>query len=145
LARYPTFAHAVDLIRANRDVKLLVEVETGVQLASYSPGRIEFVPTSDAPRDLAQRLGARLQQWTGSRWAVSLVNEGGAPTIAADRDAASNALRSQAQAHPMVQAALAAFPKATITSITTAAEIAQEAAVEALPEVDEEWDPFEDG
>jgi DNA polymerase-3 subunit gamma/tau len=145
LAHYPTFNHIVGLIRTNRDVKLLVEVEGYVQLAHYSPGRIEFVPTNDAPRDLAARLGARLQQWTGQRWAVTLVNEGGAPTLAAERDTEANALKAEASAHPLMQATLQAFPGAKIIEIRTAADLVQEAAIEALPEVEDEWDPFEDG
>ncbi len=145
LARYPSFDQVVALIRTNRDVKLLVEVETTLQLASYAPGRIEFVPTPDAPRDLAAKLGARLQQWTGNRWAVSVVNEGGAPTIAALRDAEENALKAEAAQHPMFKATLEAFPGAKIVEIRTAADLIQEAAVEALPEVEDEWDPFEDG
>ncbi|MEP6066602.1 MAG: DNA polymerase III subunit gamma/tau [Paracoccaceae bacterium] len=144
LARYPTFDHVVELIRSNRDVKLLVEVETCLQLAAYQPGRIEFVPTENAPRDLAQRLGQRLQTWTGNRWGVTIVSEGGAPTIAFIRDAADLALKSEAQEHPLMQAVLEHFPKATITSIRTPEEIAKDAQVEALPEVDDEWDPFEE-
>ncbi|MFG6582022.1 DNA polymerase III subunit gamma/tau [Sulfitobacter sp. 1A12779] len=145
LARFPTFEHVVELIRVNRDVKLLVEVETCVQLAAYQPGRIEFVPTGDAPRDLAQRLGQKLQLWTGNRWAVSLVNEGGAKTIAQVRDARELALKKQAEDHPMMQAVLAQFPKARITAIRTPEDIAAAATAEALPEVEDEWDPFEDG
>ena len=145
LARFPTFEHVVELIRVNRDVKLLVEVETCVQLAAYQPGRIEFVPTDDAPRDLAQRLGQKLQLWTGNRWAVSLVNEGGAETIAQVRDARELALKKQAEDHPMMQAVLAQFPKARITAIRTPEDIAAAATAEALPEVEDEWDPFEDG
>ncbi|UWR29739.1 DNA polymerase III subunit gamma/tau [Sulfitobacter sp. W002] len=145
LARFPTFEHVVELIRVNRDVKLLVEVETCLQLAAYQPGRIEFVPTDDAPRDLAQRLGQKLQLWTGNRWAVSLVNEGGAETIAQIRDARELALKKQAQEHPMMQAVLAQFPKARITAIRTPEDIAAAATAEALPEVEDEWDPFEDG
>mmetsp|Transcript_29009 Transcript_29009/g.55682 ORF Transcript_29009/g.55682 Transcript_29009/m.55682 type:complete len:583 (+) Transcript_29009:1031-2779(+) len=144
LARYPSFEHVLELIRANRDVKLLVEVETTLRLANYQPGRIEFVPTDRAPRDLAQRLGARLQAWTGNRWAVTVVNEGGGDTIAEVRDAAENALRAQAENHPLVQAVLAQFPKAKITDIRTPQDIANEAHIEALPEVDDEWDPFEE-
>lgn len=144
LARYPSFLHVVDLIQANRDIKLLIEVETCVQLASYAPGRIEFVPTADAPRDLAARLGMRLQQWTGNRWAVTVVNDGGATTIAAERDAQDQARKEEVAAHPMVQAALAVFPKARIENVVTPAEAVQEAAIEALPEVEDEWDPFED-
>ncbi|MEM8654667.1 MAG: DNA polymerase III subunit gamma/tau [Pseudomonadota bacterium] len=144
LARYPTFEHVIELIRANRDVKLLVEVETTLRLAAYQPGRIEFEPTEAAPRDLAQRLGARLQVWTGNRWGVSVVSEGGGKTIAEVRDAADLALKEQAEAHPLVQAVLDQFPKAKITAIRTPEEIAQEAHIEALPEVDDEWDPFEE-
>ena len=144
LAHYPTFEHIVELIRRHRDVKLLVEVETGVRLAAYQPGRIEFVPAKGAPHDLAQRLGSRLQAWTGNRWAVTLVNEGGGETIAEVRDIETNALRDKAQAHPLVQAVLMKFPGAKITDIRTPKAREAEAELEALPEVDDEWDPFED-
>nr|WP_259993465.1 DNA polymerase III subunit gamma/tau [Sulfitobacter sp. S190] len=144
LAHYPSFDHVLDLIRHNRDVKLLVEVETTLQLAAYQLGRIEFVPTDAAPRDLAQRLGAKLQLWTGNRWAVTVVNDGGAPTIASVRDAKQNALRADAEAHPLMQAVMAQFPTAKITAIRTPEDIAAEAVQEALPEVEDEWDPFEE-
>ncbi len=145
LAHYAQFQDVVDLIRANRDVKLLVEVESNVQLASYQPGRIEFVPAPNAPADLAQRLGQKLQGWTGARWAVTLVNEGGAPTIVQVRGAEKLALEAEAKTHPMVQAVLTQFPKAKISKITSFQELEAEAAADALPELDDEWDPFEDG
>ncbi len=44
----------------------------------------------------------------------------------------------------MFQAVVAAFPKAKITEIRTQAEAEQDAMADALPEVDEEWDPFDD-
>ena len=144
LARFPTFDHVIELIRANRDVRLLVEEEGGVQLVSYQPGRIEFCPTETAPQDLAQRLGSALQRWTGNRWGVSVVSEGGAPTIAAKRDAADMELKEEAARHPMVQAVQAAFPGAAITNIRTVEDQVAEAEAEALPEVDDEWDPFEE-
>jgi len=144
LARFALFESVVELIRANRDVKLLVEVETGLRLASYQPGRIEFTPADDAPQDLAPRLAARLQGWTGVRWGVTLVNGCTEPTIAETRDSADIAVKEEAQAHPFVQAAIAAFPKATIKTIRTLEDMEAKAAAEALPEVEEEWDPFEE-
>jgi len=144
LARFPTFQHIVDLIRANRDVKLLVEVEGGVRLVSYQPGRIEFEPAPVAAADLAQRLGARLQSWTGVRWAISVVGEGGAPAIAEDRDAKKQMLRDEAVEHPLVAAILDAFPGAKVGELKTPEEIATSAADDALAEVEDEWDPFED-
>jgi DNA polymerase-3 subunit gamma/tau len=85
-----------------------------------------------------------MQLWTGNRWAVTVVNSGGAPTIASIRDAKDNALREDAFAHPMMQAVLEQFPEAKITSIRTPEDIAAAAVTEALPEVEDEWDPFED-
>jgi DNA polymerase III subunit gamma/tau len=144
LARYAQFDDVVDLIRHHRDVKLLVEVETTLRLARYSPGRIEFEPTEKAATDLAQRLGARLQLWTGNRWGISVVNEGGAATIAEVRDAADSSLKEQAETHPLVMAVMAAFPKARITAIRTEAAKVETALTEALAEVPDEWDPFEE-
>ena len=144
LAQYARFEDVVELIRAARDVKLLVEVEGGIRLANYAPGRIEFTPTDKAPRDLAARLAQRLHGWTGVRWVVSLVNDCDVPTIAETRDSALMELKAQAQDHPLVQAVLTAFPGAKINKIHTRDEIEAEAAAEALQEVEDEWDPFEE-
>lgn len=144
LARFATFEAVLDLIRANRDVHLLVEVEMGLRLVRYSPGRIEFSPAATAAPDLAQRLGARLKAWTGVRWAVAVVAEGGAPTVAETREAEAVSLKSEADSHPLVQAVLDTFPGASITRIVSRNVLEDEAASEALPEVGEEWDPFEE-
>ena len=85
-----------------------------------------------------------MQTWTGNRWAVTLVNEGGKETIAEKRDAADIALKAEAAEHPLLKAVFEAFPSAKIIDIKTPEEIAQEAMVEALPEVEDEWDPFEE-
>ena len=146
LAQYARFEDAVELIRLHRDVQLLIEVETGLRLARYQPGRIEFEPAPTAPADLAQRLGQKLQTWTGARWAVIVVNEGGQPTIAETRDAAENALKAEAQANPVVQAILHHFPKARISDIRTPKSEAAKAQADALPDYPDEpedWDPFE--
>lgn len=144
LAHYATFDAVVDLVRSQRDVKLLVEVESCIRLVSYQPGRIEFTPTSDAPSDLSQRLGGALQRWTGARWAIILSNTGTATTIAEDRTAAEDAIKAEAEQHPLMQAAMASFPNAKIIDIRTAAEITADAELDALPEVEDEWDPFEE-
>ncbi len=144
LAHYPSFDHIVALIESNRDIKLLVEIKTTFRLVSYSPGRIEFQPTSRAPADLAPRLAQSLKNWTGVRWAVSLANEGGAETIEEVENAKIRALEEDALQHPLMQAVIAAFPKAKITEIRSREALAAEAELEALPEVDEEWDPFEE-
>ena len=139
LARYARFADVVALIDARKDIGLLVQVEQGVRLVSYAPGRIEFAPAPGAPADLAQTLSRRLREWTGVRWGVSVVPEGGEPTIDEARKAQRGTLEAEALAHPMVQAVIAAFPKAKIREVHP-----RQAEEEALPAVEGEWDPFED-
>ncbi len=143
LARFPTFQRVIDLIAANRDQLLKEHVESGVRLVSYQPGRIEFEPSALAPADLAQRLGQRLQSWTGVRWVVSVAS-GGAPTIREARDAEIEALKEKAKDHPTVAAVLKVFPNAKIGDLKSADALAADASEAALGEVNEEWDPFED-
>ena len=156
LAAFPDFESVVELIRRMRDMKLLLEVEEHLRLVRYSPGRIEFQPGDNAPRDFALRLGERLRGWTGGqRWAVSVVSEGGQPSIAEQRAAREAAARARAMENPAVQAIFAAFPGAKITAIRpvpapVAVEISggedkspHELTEGPVAEV-EEWDPFED-
>ncbi|GGE10889.1 DNA polymerase-3 subunit gamma/tau [Gemmobacter megaterium] len=139
-----TMAALADLIREKRDLKLLVEVESHIRPVRFGPGRIEFEPTPQAAPDLAARLAQRLQLWTGQRWGISVVGTGGGSTLAEEKDADFTAAKAEAeQTNPLVQAVLAAFPGARITEIRSAAALAEQAAVEALPEVEDEWDPFE--
>jgi len=144
LARYATFDTVVDLIRSNRDAHLQILVEDYVRLARYAPGRIEFQPAPDAPSDLPQNLSAKLQSWTGARWTVTVVNEGGGPTISETRNAEDAVVQAEAEAHSMVRAVLEAFPGARITGVTSREALEDKAAEEALEEVGEEWDPFEE-
>ena len=144
LARFPTFQRVIDLIAANRDQLLKEQVMSGVRLVSYQPGRIEFEPSPKAPADLAQRLGQRLQSWTGVRWVVSVTAGGGAPTIREAEEAEIEALKEEAKSDPTVAAILAAFPGAEIGALQSAATLASKATEDALGEVEDEWDPFED-
>jgi DNA polymerase-3 subunit gamma/tau len=144
LAQYARFEDVLELVRAHRDLRLLIEIENHVRLVSYTPGRVAFAPTDDAPRDLAQRMARALQGWTGVRWGVSVEATGGQPTIAETRSAAEDDLRRQALAHPLVAAVMQAFPTARITDVRSRDALAAEALTEALPEVEDEWDPFEE-
>ena len=69
----------------------------------------------------------------------------GAPTIFEARDAEKSRLRSAARETPIVAAILEAFPAAQIGDLKTPEDIAAMAASDALAEVEDEWDPFENG
>ena len=142
--QYPTFESVLEIIRKFRDMKLLIDVENSVRLSSYVPGRIEFTPTENAPKDLAQRLGQLLQNWTGFRWAITVVGNCSGETIQEQRNAKDATLKREAKLHPFVKTVFDNFPKASIIEIKSQAEIFAEAEETGLPEIEGEWDPFEE-
>ena len=141
---YTKFEDILELVKQNRDVKLLVDIENGLRLVTYRQGYIEFTPTEFAPANLAQRLSNRLKEWTGSRWAVSVVQNGEAETIFEKKEKDAKELETEAYAHPFVKEALVQFPAARIVNVISKKKLEQEAAIQALEEVDSEWDPFEE-
>lgn len=154
LAAYARFDAVVDLIREKRDMQLLLDVERFVRLVRYRPGRIEYAAADGAPPGLAAQLARRLQDWTGARWGISVVAEGGAPTLAEARAATEEAARGTARDHPLVRAVLEAFPQARICTVraldppNSADEVLPEAETAPEPEfgadADDTWDPFDD-
>jgi DNA polymerase-3 subunit gamma/tau len=69
---------------------------------------------------------------------MSVTASGGAPSLGEAEAAEGDRAREAALAHPLTQAALAAFPGAEIVEIRPPG--GAEAALEAP---DEEWDPFD--
>ncbi|MFQ5622559.1 MAG: DNA polymerase III subunit gamma/tau [Paracoccaceae bacterium] len=146
LSRFAAFDDVVALIHARRDIGLLIEVENHLRLAKYSPGRIEFEPTPDAPADLAQRLAGRLRNWTGVRWVVSVVAGGGGETLAQQGLRNRSDLESRALEHPLTRAVLAEFPGARITEVRTPEPPRTETGdgeAEYTGDPSGDWDPFD--
>jgi len=112
-----TFEEVVALAEAHRDIRLKTELEDFVHLISFEMGRIEFRPAPRAPGDLAGRIGSQLEEWTGTRWAISIAKEGGSPTIRETREDEWAKAIATAKDDPLVAAAFVAFPDATVVDI----------------------------
>lgn len=143
LARFARFEDVVELIRQKRDIKLLVEVEGWVRLVSYKPGRIEFQPADNAPPNLAQNMSRTLQNWTGVRWVVTVVSDGGGETISEKNAEARDNLIGQVSSHPLVMAALTAFPGAEIRDIKQPEEANEFDLAVPIDDTDDDWDPLD--
>lgn len=107
-------------LASGRKPMLHAHLVHSVHPVRVTAGRIEIRPRPDAPRDLAQQLVALLQERTGARWTVTLVNAGGEPTLAEQGRAAEEDRRALARSHPLVQAVLEAFPGASIETVRDA-------------------------
>lgn len=111
------FQAVADLFGEKKEMLLKAHLMNDVELVHFEPGRIEIFPRPAAPKRLAGEMMEKLGQWTGRRWMVSLSNRSGGQSLAEQLAQQKNKRLAQAAAHPLVQAALAAFPGAELTLV----------------------------
>jgi DNA polymerase-3 subunit gamma/tau len=129
-----SFAEVVALFGRRREALLRSHLCSHVHLVHFEPGRIEFRPASEAPRDLANRLGELLREWTGIRWMIVVSEAEGEPTLRQQEDGRERDLRNEVASHPLVQAVLETFPGATITAVRERLAAAEPEAEEFSPD-----------
>jgi DNA polymerase-3 subunit gamma/tau len=121
-----SFEDVVALAEEKRDIQLQHVLKTGVRLVSFQPGQIEIGASEDAKQTM-QVLSERLRHWTGTRWLISVSNEAkAAPTLREQEQSETEALKEEVSTHPLVKAAMEAFPGAKIVDIRDPLKAAQE-------------------
>ncbi len=138
--RLDTFPQIVALAQEKRDALTVAALERDVRLVRCEDGILEFSLAPDADAGLVQKLGKKLQEWTGRRWSVALSNQPGDPTIREQREAKRAEIESQRHRHPVVQAVLQAFPGATVMPAQAKAAPAPEPDVSPQAVVNEDGD-----
>jgi DNA polymerase-3 subunit gamma/tau len=113
--------------------ELRVNLEHNVHLVRLEPGLIEIRPTPRAPRTLASDLQTKLKAATGSPWMVSIASQGGAPTLAEQKQIAKVARFEAVAQEPLVRAVLDRFPGAEIVAVR---DVVSEEIAPAMPESD---------
>jgi DNA polymerase-3 subunit gamma/tau len=103
--------------------QLRVNIANHMHLVRLEPGQIEFRPAANAPATLAGDLAQRLKEWTGTRWVVSVAREGGALTMAQQKNAAHAAKIEAVSQQPLVRAVLDRFPGAEIVAVREKEEL----------------------
>jgi DNA polymerase-3 subunit gamma/tau len=116
-ARLARFEDVVALARAKRDIQLVQALEHEVRLDRFDRGHIALSLVGSASPALAQTLAKRLQEWTGERWMVALVQGASAPTLREQADRREAEKASDAAAHPLVRKVLERFKGARIVDV----------------------------
>ncbi len=142
------FRGLVQLFVEHREGTLYAHLCNSVHLVRLEPGILEIRPKDRAPRDLVNRLGPLLSEWTGRRWTVAANFEApGQPTLAEQDAATEIASRQAAETHPVVRAVLETFPGARVGEIRDLTPKAAHppGAATADAGVDPASDTFDDG
>ena len=111
------------LAEERRDIALRVAFRRQLRLVALDatdPAAPVLALASDEPpaRGLAASIAARIGEWTGMRWAVTIDPYGeGGPTLAELEASGRERLLAEAALEPGVAAVLAAFPGARVTQV----------------------------
>jgi DNA polymerase-3 subunit gamma/tau len=112
-----SFVSLVALFREKTEPRLAHILSDELRLVEYAPGTLVIAHDKRQSRDQLAMIGRCLSQWTGHEWAVTLVTEGGGPTLHEAELAADAARMDTARADPIVQALMTAFPDAELTDV----------------------------
>ncbi|MFZ2099398.1 MAG: DNA polymerase III subunit gamma/tau, partial [Oricola sp.] len=129
------------LAEKHRDPLMRVNIRRCVRPVSIEPGKLSISLTDDAPRALPGDLSRKLQDWTGTRWIVSLSREPGGRTIEEIETERRDIAVADASRDPEIAAILAAFPGAKIIDVRLAVDAA-DADIEG-DEIDQPAVPFD--
>ncbi len=129
------FAEVVALAGEKRDIRLKTNLERSVRPVSFQPGHIEINLVEGHNPRIVNELSARLSEWTGERWVVSLSHEEGEKTIYEEAREREGSLMSQALKDPVVAEVLSTFPGAEIVDVRPPFDNA-----DAIPQMDDETD-----
>ena len=118
--RLESFDDVVALIAQRRDIGLKLDVDRFVRPISFRPGAITYEPAPGAPSNLAQRLVARLKEWTGQPWLIAAEGGGGAESAWEKEKREARETRAEIEADPFVRQVMDAFPGTEIVNIRRA-------------------------
>jgi DNA polymerase-3 subunit gamma/tau len=112
-----TFDDLIALVDKRRDITLKLDIERYMRPISFRPGAIEYEPAPGSPVNLAQRLVARLKEWTGERWLIAAQGGGGAESLWERQKREERQVRAEIEQDPFIRSVMEAFPGAEIVGI----------------------------
>ncbi len=118
LAAPTTFKDLVTLFSTNREGPLYAQLYQHAHPVRCEPGLLEIRMDAGVPTNFIGKVSQYLMDWTGQRWMVSVSDREGGPTLAEIDRGVEQKRRATAEAHPITQAVIAAFPGAKITTLT---------------------------
>lgn len=144
LAVPKSYEQIVALAAEKRDIAIKYALESDIKPVSFEVGRIEVALTPTANPSVVSTLSARLKEWTGRPWLVTIsTREIAAPTLREARRAAEDHARDAALEDPMVKAVMETFPGARLVNIKSRPDLTSELET-AADDFETPVDPEED-
>ena len=100
-------------------MRLGIQLRDHVGLVSYAPGELVLRPLRPLGPDFARELSAEAKETTGTDWEIRFTDAGGEPSLHEQTRMAEERERAAVLEEPAMKALLAAFPDATLETLTT--------------------------
>ena len=113
------FQALVDLLERNGKALLAQQLHDQVSLVRFAPGELAIKPLRPLGTDFTRTAADAMRQVFGSKWTVSLSDEDGEPSLLQQEQMARERAEAAILAEPNVAALLAAFPGASLESVST--------------------------
>ena len=113
-----TFAELVEQLERSGQALLGLKLRDQVGLAHFAPRRLALKPVKPLGPDFSRELATALKTLTGATWTVDLTAGEAEPSLKQQEDMAEERARAAVLAEPSVAAALAAFPNASLETVS---------------------------
>ena len=80
-AQVSSFEDLINLTSKKREIQLKYDLEKNVNLIKFSEGKIDISFNQNLDKNFVRNLSAKLVEWTGSRWVITLSKEMGKRTF----------------------------------------------------------------
>ena len=80
-AQVYSFEDLINLASKRREVQLKYDLEKNVNLIKFSEGKIDISFNQNLDKNFVRNLSAKLVEWTGNRWVITLSKEKGKKTF----------------------------------------------------------------
>ena len=108
------FVELVDALKKRGHAIAATYMELQIRPVSLEPGLLKFSRPPQFRGEIAAELRDALRDTTGLRWTLEELAEGGEPTLQERQQTARADEAARIREHPLVEAALAAFPNAEL-------------------------------
>jgi DNA polymerase-3 subunit gamma/tau len=119
-----TYEAMVALFRDRTEPRLAHLLNDELRLVDYQPGSLTLAHDQRHSREQLLMISRRLTEWTGHDWTVTLVTDGGGPTLLETERREEAERRAAASEDPVVAALLTRFPDAELADVAPTERIA---------------------
>ena len=111
------FEELIKLCNEKKELKLKYELETNVNLISFTDQRIEISFNENLDRDFVKELTLKLYEWTGQRWIIALSKKTGQLSKKQNREIKKSKTIEDVKNQEFYKKILELFPDAELTDI----------------------------